>query len=68
MSEKSTPMSIGRPQSERIAQAMALVAQGMSQYKAHKQAQCSASGLYKALKRAKANPPQVAESSALPGA
>ncbi len=59
MSEKSPVMSIGRPQSERIAQAMALVAQGMTQYKAHKQAQCSASGLYKALKRAKATSPAV---------
>lgn len=51
----------GRPQSDRIAQAMALVAQGMSQYKAHKQTECSASGLYKALKRAKANPAASAE-------
>lgn len=47
---------IGRPQSERIAQALALVAKGMSQYRAHRETKCSASGLYKAVKRQKANP------------
>ena len=49
----------GRPMSERIAQALALVAGGMSQYRAHRETKCSASGLYKAVKRLKASPAQV---------
>lgn len=61
MKPESAVMSIepklkGRPQSDRVAQAVRLVQAGMTQYKAHKFAECSASGLYKALKRERANP------------
>lgn len=56
----------GRPESPNVQEAMRLVAQGMSQYKAYRQAQCSESGLYKALKRARANPAASAESDPQP--
>ncbi len=66
MSEKSTPMSIeakpkGRPQSERMARALAMVAAGSTKYAAAKATGCTASALYRALKRGASPDPGTSE-------
>ncbi len=59
MSEKATPMSRGRPQSERMTRALAMVAAGSTKYAAAKETGCTASALYRALKRAPSPDPEM---------
>lgn len=51
----------GRPQSAAITHALALVAGGATKYRAAKDSGCTASALYRALKRVNLYPETVAD-------
>lgn len=51
MKPESAVMSRGRPQTDAITQALAMVAAGSTKYAAAKKTGCTASALYRALKR-----------------
>lgn len=57
----STEKPKGRPQSAAITQALALVASGATKYRAAKESGCTASALYRALKRVSLDPETVAD-------
>lgn len=60
----STEKPKGRPQSAAITQALALVAGGATKYRAAKDAGCTASALYRALKRVSLDPGTAADNPA----